>query len=385
MIREMFCVGVVFGTLAGCAASPAPSIGQQHSLGGDAANTQATRLETLLSRWPDVYGEDWSPDSELDPDRRGNALLATDALQEIDSLETATNEYLTKVGVFLDGLSLDDQAQLAAAATELEERLTQTASGESAGASRPPQAELIHLNFPDQTFFPDFQTTHYIEAVLAADGSYEFSVQEAASGEGVAPPALPTAAITELYEANSRMNFVLTRDVLFCRASTNEVLLVPAGFITDFSSIPEAALQGLPENAQDTGAALLHDWLYAISAPRSESHQIYADQIFVEEMGETGTERLRRAMLDKVARFDRRTAVGNKAELKFATPESETVGATFSGSPANAVVATSNCSKFKDNYFTLLRQYGTGQSFDIYDIYDSPRLRQHMQSVLAEN
>jgi hypothetical protein len=62
-------------------------------------------------------------------------------------------------------------------------------------------------------------------------------------------------------------------------------ITVPAGFKTDFASVPRILWVLLPKQGYHTNAAVVHDWLYwDQSLPRWA-----ADQIFLEAMGVSGT------------------------------------------------------------------------------------------------
>jgi len=58
-----------------------------------------------------------------------------------------------------------------------------------------------------------------------------------------------------------------------------EVLEVPAGFVTNFASIPRIARVLITGHGKDRYAATLHDYLYSIKYDRRE-----ADAIFLEAM-----------------------------------------------------------------------------------------------------
>jgi len=61
-------------------------------------------------------------------------------------------------------------------------------------------------------------------------------------------------------------------------------IIVPAGFVTDFASIPRVAQVIIPK---DVGrrAAILHDWLYATNGCRGFFTRAQADAIFLEALG----------------------------------------------------------------------------------------------------
>ncbi len=61
----------------------------------------------------------------------------------------------------------------------------------------------------------------------------------------------------------------------------NEVIGVPAGFITDFASVPRAFWAIFPPWGKYGKAAVLHDWLYSIEYKDSRK---LCDDIFYEAM-----------------------------------------------------------------------------------------------------
>lgn len=69
--------------------------------------------------------------------------------------------------------------------------------------------------------------------------------------------------------------------------------LVPAGFVTDFASIPTFVTWLIPKHGQHTLAAILHDWLIAhpVVPPRD------TDRIFRRVLGELGVPPVRRALM----------------------------------------------------------------------------------------
>jgi hypothetical protein len=74
------------------------------------------------------------------------------------------------------------------------------------------------------------------------------------------------------------------------RARTGAILIVPAGFITDFASVPRLLWRVLPPSGPYNEAAVLHDYLYRTSiVPRKR-----ADELFREAMQSLGVSRVTR-------------------------------------------------------------------------------------------
>lgn len=67
-------------------------------------------------------------------------------------------------------------------------------------------------------------------------------------------------------------------------------MVVPAGFVTDFASVPRVFWGLIPPYGKHTRAAVVHDWLYAMG----EVPRIQADGIFRRIMRECGVGRAKR-------------------------------------------------------------------------------------------
>lgn len=72
-----------------------------------------------------------------------------------------------------------------------------------------------------------------------------------------------------------------------------EVIRVPAGFVTDLTSIPRLFWTILPPNGEYAKAAILHDYLYE-NAIGSKN---YADDILFEAMGVLGVAHWRKYII----------------------------------------------------------------------------------------
>jgi hypothetical protein len=72
-----------------------------------------------------------------------------------------------------------------------------------------------------------------------------------------APPSRPLLAF-----GNDR-DWILTEDMVYVIGKTNTAIVVPAGFVTDLASIPQALWStGLTPTGQYGRAAIVHDYLY---------------------------------------------------------------------------------------------------------------------------
>jgi hypothetical protein len=104
----------------------------------------------------------------------------------------------------------------------------------------------------------------------------------------------------------------------FCaRTASDERIVVPAGFETDFASIPRGLWNLLPTIGDYTPAAVVHDWLYSAEGRVLRStgalHRLErvtraeADAIFLFLMEKSGVPRWRRWLIYAAVRiFGRR-------------------------------------------------------------------------------
>ncbi|MFJ6024241.1 DUF1353 domain-containing protein [Brevundimonas sp. NPDC092305] len=84
---------------------------------------------------------------------------------------------------------------------------------------------------------------------------------------------------------------VLAADLLYCYPPTGEVIIVPAGYVTDFASVPDGLGRVLEQYGDSIEAAIVHDWLYAVGEP---GRKAWADDLFryaLAEQGVTATDR----------------------------------------------------------------------------------------------
>lgn len=94
--------------------------------------------------------------------------------------------------------------------------------------------------------------------------------------------------------------WTLAAPLAYCSALLQRRLEVPAGFSTDFASIPRVFHRLLPKNGLYDPAAVVHDWLYATG----ELHKDTADKVFLEAMRALSVSAWRcLAMYQAVVRF----------------------------------------------------------------------------------
>ncbi len=88
-------------------------------------------------------------------------------------------------------------------------------------------------------------------------------------------------------------------------------IIVPAGFVTDFASVPRGLWNLFPPTGTYGKAAVIHDALYRMSGVRRD----IADQVFLEAMGCLGVSWLtRHTIYSAVRTFGRGAYKEKKAE-----------------------------------------------------------------------
>lgn len=69
------------------------------------------------------------------------------------------------------------------------------------------------------------------------------------------------------YRIGSNRVGIVAKDWLYCYPPTGELILVPAGYMTDFASIPDPVKPFIDVFGDNAEAAVAHDWLYAVGEP----------------------------------------------------------------------------------------------------------------------
>lgn len=137
-----------------------------------------------------------------------------------------------------------------------------------------------------------------------------------------------------------RDEYLLTDDVISC--VNEQVFVVPAGFVTDFASVPGIVRPVLRRNpGQERFPALLHDWLYAVVEEGDASQWEAANALFGDDLKIQDTEipGWRRWLFGLGVGTDQaKRAAGRPDEMRFATPATCEHAATFKGDWRNAVV-----------------------------------------------
>ena len=95
----------------------------------------------------------------------------------------------------------------------------------------------------------------------------------------------------QVEEGRGRCHWFLTAALIY--KGTKDEFIVPAGFGTDFASVPRLFWAVFPPYGRFTKAAVVHDWLYRTHAVSRKD----ADGIFHRIMRELGTKWWRRRLM----------------------------------------------------------------------------------------
>ena len=120
-----------------------------------------------------------------------------------------------------------------------------------------------------------------------------------------ASPAGPSAALVDRplvcaihpdkdRERDGRTTVIVMQPVAYERPSTGVWIWVPAGYVTDFASIPRVGRWMIPPFGRHAIAAVVHDWLYSVGEPGQRG---YADEVFSEALKELGVDPVRRGVM----------------------------------------------------------------------------------------
>lgn len=84
-----------------------------------------------------------------------------------------------------------------------------------------------------------------------------------------------------------------------------ETIKVPAGFVTDFASVPFPASMLIPKDGDYNQAAVLHDYLYSKlgNIPERKYKRAQCDKIFIQAMRVLGVSRFKRHVMYRAVRL----------------------------------------------------------------------------------
>lgn len=94
---------------------------------------------------------------------------------------------------------------------------------------------------------------------------------------------------------DKEFSFILTEPFAYHIGNypSEEIITVPAGFVTDFASVPRALWWLFPPHGKYAKAAIVHDYLY-VQAYKTKA---FADGVFFEAMGVLGVPSLTRHLM----------------------------------------------------------------------------------------
>ena len=134
------------------------------------------------------------------------------------------------------------------------------------------------------------------------------------------PTSLHVALERDARRDGYRRVAVLTDDYYYCYPLTHEVIRVPHGFETDFASIPFAVSALFDPMGDNSEAAVLHDYLYAVGEPGQREK---ADSILLDTLAAHGVDPFRRKLMYEAVRAGGGSAYGSPAEWRFVDPETQ--------------------------------------------------------------
>jgi len=100
------------------------------------------------------------------------------------------------------------------------------------------------------------------------------------------------------------------------KGSTVQVT-VPAGFVTDFHSTPDAAVGMTLSIRRALEAAVVHDWLYAVGLAGDEAQRELADQVYSDILAFYGVDSGANWLVSTAVRWSAAKSFGAPEELRF--------------------------------------------------------------------
>lgn len=92
--------------------------------------------------------------------------------------------------------------------------------------------------------------------------------------------------------------FILMEELTYTTKAGKKIT-VPAGFVTDFASVPQLFWNLIPPYGKYTCAAVVHDYLYVLG----EGTKLAADQVFLEAMELLGVPWYKRRSMYRAVRL----------------------------------------------------------------------------------
>ncbi len=113
------------------------------------------------------------------------------------------------------------------------------------------------------------------------------------------PPGVAVLFVDKgLATRQGRRVAILAEDWPYCYDPPGDVYEAPQFFETDFASIPSFAQFYIePSDPQVIGAAIIHDWLYALGGEPPEEARRFADDVFRFELKQGGVNVVKRNIM----------------------------------------------------------------------------------------
>ena len=147
-------------------------------------------------------------------------------------------------------------------------------------------------------------------------GTLSYDANRLNNSNGLASINYVYAVIATDRTREGRMVAVLFKDYLHCHEPTGDVYVVPAGFETDFLSIPSLA-QTVFQTTDYIQAAIVHDWMYAVG---ETGQRPAADRVFLDILRETNASWIESQIMHVAVRLGGDDAFGDQAEWRFYNP-----------------------------------------------------------------
>lgn len=125
-------------------------------------------------------------------------------------------------------------------------------------------------------------------------------------------------------------HMMLIQPLKFYSAKLKGIVIAPAGFVTDFASIPRIATVVLPKNGLYDGPSILHDAAYRDALVNIRQERIHlikplADSLFLEAMQAAGVGAFSRTVMFNAVRFFGGTAYEADQQAAHAAREGDHV------------------------------------------------------------
>lgn len=116
---------------------------------------------------------------------------------------------------------------------------------------------------------------------------------------GVDRPLVCAVNHDKTRERDERTTVIVMQPFGYAHTPTGRMIWVPAGYVTDFASIPRIGRWLIPPFGRHAIAAVVHDWLYSVGEPGLRGE---ADDIFRDALDELGVDMARRNVMHAAVR-----------------------------------------------------------------------------------